>query len=78
MLHARPRRYRSRRPSVVVKRVQGGFMGLLSAIAAEWLDPEDGSTPAEDRFSPYSAADHRARDRREYRREKKADKRAPF
>lgn len=53
-------------------------MGLLSAIASEWLDPEDGSTPEEARFVPFTAADHRARDRRDQRRAKKAGKRSPF
>lgn len=63
----------------MTKRVRGGFRGLLSAIAAEWLDPEDGTSAREDApFVPFTPAEHRARELRDHRREKKAAKRSPF
>ena len=52
-------------------RVQGGLLGILSAIDAGRLDPLDPWLPEERRLVPLSNADRRARERRAHRREKR-------
>lgn len=63
---------------VMSVRVRGGFRGILAAIEAAWLDPEDPNLPEDDRFIPHTASERRAVELRIHRRAKKLAKRDPF